>query len=368
MTAHRALRRRTPARICAISWPSALRIWGWPAKYSRVGGRRRRVDVGGVRVQGAQHEGIAPEVKPRGERAEARARGAERAARDRRHDKPAPSANALARGWGVGTARGGRAESIHPWFREPLGFYVVVDAETSFHLRLSRAPARTPRCAEMASPDSGARAIVANASGDAAEDGDALASKRRRLADADAEPSQADDSVSDGATRRAHRWRRQTPRDPAEGSMDGTTSPRASSSPFSSPSRGVPTAADWCVPPRRPRARTLGSSEARDRIEPTNSPEPLPPLSPDPVPRPTSPVRSPSFPSHAQLFNCGRVCKAWHGDAMHVLMRDTAVSGRGARRFTAGAVEEPRTFQAKRRRRHRDDAARETRRERRDGC
>ena len=132
--------------------------------------------------------------------------------------------------------------------------------------------------------------------------------------------------MSDGATRRAHRWRRQTPRDPAEGSMDGTTSPRASSSPFSSPSRGVPTAADWCVPPRRPRARTLGSSEARDRIEPTNSPEPLPPLSADPVPRPTSPVRSPSFPSHAQLFNCGRVCKAWHGDAMHVLMRDTAVS------------------------------------------
>ena len=72
----------------------------------------------------------------------------------------------------------------------------------------------------MASPDSGARAIVVNASGDAAEDGDALASKRRRLADADAEPSQADDLVSDGATRRAHRWRRQTPRDPAEG-FDG---------------------------------------------------------------------------------------------------------------------------------------------------
>ena len=60
MTAHRALRRRTPARICAMSWPSALRIWGWPAKYSRVGERRRRVGVGGVRVQGAQHEGIAP--------------------------------------------------------------------------------------------------------------------------------------------------------------------------------------------------------------------------------------------------------------------------------------------------------------------
>lgn len=141
--------------------------------------------------------------------------------------------------------------------------------------------------------------------------------------------------------------------------MDGTTSPRASSSPFSSPSRGVPTAADWCVPPRRPRARTLGSSEARDRIAPTNSPEPLPPLSPDPVPRPTSPVRSPSFPSHAQLFNCGRVCKAWHGDAMHVLMRDTAVSGRGARRFTAGAVEEP-----ERSRRSEDDATATTRRAR----
>ena len=74
----------------------------------------------------------------------------------------------------------------------------------------------------MASPDSGARATVANASGDAAEDGDALASKRRRLTGADAEPSQADDSVSDGATRRARRprWRRQTPRDPAEG-FDG---------------------------------------------------------------------------------------------------------------------------------------------------
>ena len=124
MTAHRALRRRTPARICAISWPSALRIWGWPAKYSRVGGRRRRVDVGGVRVQGAQHEGSRQGVKPRGERAEARARGAERAARDRRHDKPAPSANALARGWGVGTARGGRRREYPSLVLGALGFYV----------------------------------------------------------------------------------------------------------------------------------------------------------------------------------------------------------------------------------------------------
>ena len=60
-----------------------------------------------------------------------------------------------------------------------------------------------------------------------------------------------------------------------------------------------------------------------------------------PVSRPTSPVRSLPFPSHAQLFNCGQVCKAWHDDAMDVLMRDTAVSGRGARRFPRAPSRSP---------------------------
>ena len=32
-------------------------------------------------------------------------------------------------------------------------------------------------------------------------------------------------------------------------------------------------------------------------------------------------------------MTCGLVCKSWHADAAETLLRDTAASGRGARRF-----------------------------------
>ena len=35
-------------------------------------------------------------------------------------------------------------------------------------------------------------------------------------------------------------------------------------------------------------------------------------------------------------MTCGLVCKSWHRDAAETLLRDTAVSGRGARRFARG--------------------------------
>ena len=212
----------------------------------------------------------------------------------------------------------------------------------------------------MASPNSGARATVANASGDAAEDGDALASKRRRLTGADAEPSQADDSVSDGATRRARRprWRRQTPRDPAEGFDGWHDLPEGILlSVFESLARGpdgrrlVRPAATTA----RAHPRTLRGARDATQMHPLLRARP----NATPVSGPTSPVRSLPFPSHAQLFNCGQVCKAWHDDAMDVLMRDTAVSGRGARRFAAGTLEEP-----ERSRRSDDDATATTRRAR----
>ena len=114
MTAHRALRRRTPARICAMSWPSALRIWGWPAKYSRVGGGGGGSASAACGSRVPSTKGSRRGVRPRGERAEARARGADRESSDPRHDNPSPSANAHARGGGGGPARGGRRVSIHP--------------------------------------------------------------------------------------------------------------------------------------------------------------------------------------------------------------------------------------------------------------
>lgn len=55
-----------------------------------------------------------------------------------------------------------------------------------------------------------------------------------------------------------------------------------------------------------------------------------------PSPRKTKKTRSTSrltllLPLLAgeQVSNCGQVCKGWHDDAMDVLLRDTAVSGRG---------------------------------------
>ena len=44
-----------------------------------------------------------------------------------------------------------------------------------------------------------------------------------------------------------------------------------------------------------------------------------------------------SFPSQfAQVMTCGLVCKSWHRDAVETLLRDTAVSGRGTKRFAKG--------------------------------
>jgi hypothetical protein len=36
------------------------------------------------------------------------------------------------------------------------------------------------------------------------------------------------------------------------------------------------------------------------------------------------------------MMTCGLVCKSWLKDAVQTLLRDTAVSGRGARRFAKG--------------------------------
>ena len=239
---------------------------------------------------------------------------------------------------------------------------------TSFHLRLSRAPACTPRCAEMASPDSGARAIVANASGDAAEDGDALASKRRRLADADAEPSQADDSVSDGATRRAHRWRRQTPRDPAEGFDGWHDLPEGILlSVFESLARGpdgrrlvCPSATTARAHPRILRGARPDRAHELARTAPSALRRPGPP--PDLTrPFPLVPISRAALQLRSGVQGVARRRDA-RPDERHGGVRPRRASVHRGRRRRA------RTFQAKRRRRHRDDAARETRRERRDGC
>lgn len=218
----------------------------------------------------------------------------------------------------------------------------------------------------MASPDSGARATVANASGDAAEDGDALASKRRRLTGADAEPSQADDSVSDGATRRARRprWRRQTPRDPAEGFDGWHDLPEGILlSVFESLARGpdgrrlVRPAATTA----RAHPRTLrGARNATQMPPPPRATERHPSLPPD-LTRPFPPLPIPRAALQLRPGVQG-VARRRDGrpDARHGRVRPRRAS------FRRGRPRGTRTFQAKRRR-HRHHAARQTRRERRDG-
>ena len=167
-------------------------------------------------------------------------------------------------------------------------------------------------------------------------------------------------SVSDGATRRARdgpRWRRPCRAAPHPATGSGVArppgrDPQAVFDVLRDPGRRAVRDRDAPARARDDRAR---DAPTRPRLAPSRPPV-LPSSLQPPSSRPTRHARddapffvrvaiktsppppdapAPSSPP-PQLVNCGQVCRGWYDLAREVLLRDTAVSGRG-RRFPARA-------------------------------